>query len=117
MGRRALGAFFLAAGALHFVRPAAYAAIVPRYLPWRPRTLVYASGAAELAGGAGVLHPRSARAAGWWLTATLLAVFPANVEMAVHHARFPRIPRPLLWARLPLQGVFVAWVWRVAVRG
>jgi uncharacterized membrane protein len=48
--------------------------------------------------------------------ATLVAIFPANVEMAVHAERFPRFPRPLLWARLPLQGAIIGWVWRVAIR-
>jgi uncharacterized membrane protein len=113
--RRVLGATFLATGALHFLKPRVYEAIVPRYLPAH-RALVYASGVAEIAGGAGVLHPRTARPAGWWLVATLLAIFPANVEMAVHAERFRRIPEPLLWARLPLQGAIIAWVWRVAIR-
>ena len=115
MKRAVLGATFLAAGALHFLRPRVYVAIMPRYLPAH-RALVYASGAAEMAGGAGVLHPRTRRAAGWWLVATLLAIFPANVEMAVHAERFPRFPQRLLWVRLPLQGAIVAWVWRTAIR-
>ncbi len=106
---------FLAAGALHFHKPRMYEAIMPRYLPAH-RALVYASGVAEMAGGAGLLHPRTARPAGWWLVATLLAIFPANVEMAVHAERFRRFPAPLLWARLPLQGAIIAWVWRVAIR-
>jgi uncharacterized membrane protein len=113
--RRVLGVTFLAAGALHFLKPRTYEAMMPRYLPAH-RALVYASGVAEMAGGAGVLHPRTARPAGWWLVATLLAIFPANLEMAVHAERFRRIPEPLLWARLPLQGAIVAWVWRVAIR-
>ena len=71
---------------------------------------------AEIAGGAGVLSERTRRAAGWWLIATMLAVFPANVNMAVDAERFRAIPRPLLWARLPLQGALIAWIWRVAVR-
>jgi uncharacterized membrane protein len=113
--RAALGATFLATGALHFLRPRVYEAIMPPYLPAH-RALVYASGAAEAAGGAGVLHPRTARPAGWWLIATLVAVFPANVEMALSAERFRAIPEPLLWARLPLQAVIIAWVWRVAAR-
>src|SRR3954452_8427086 len=96
---RLLGIPFLTAGALHFLRPRMYEAIMPRYLPAH-RELVYASGVAELAGGAGVLHPRTPRPAGWCLIATLVAIFPANVEMAVHPERFQRIPKPLLWARL-----------------
>ena len=116
MARALLGAFFLAAGALHFLRPKPYVAIVPDALP-RKRELVYLSGVAEIAGGAGVLAAPTRRAAGWWLIATLVAIFPANVNMAVNAERFRGIPEPLLWLRLPVQGLFVAWVWRVAVTG
>jgi uncharacterized membrane protein len=114
MARLLLGAFFLAAGTLHFLRPNPYVAIVPDSLP-RKRGLVFASGVAEIAGGAGVLAAPTRRAAGWWLIATLLAVFPANVNMAVNADRFS-VSEPLLWARLPVQGLLIAWVWRVAVR-
>ena len=113
--RVALGVTFLATGVLHFLRPRMYEAIMPRYLPAH-RELVYASGVAEIAGGAGVLLARTKRPAGWWLIATLVAIFPANVEMAVHAERFRQIPRPLLWARLPLQGALIAWVWQTAAR-
>src|SRR4051812_16852687 len=115
MSRALLGLTFLVGGTLHFLRPRAYESIMPRYLP-KHRELVFASGVAEIAGGAGVLHRRTARPAGWWLIATLVAIFPANVEMAVHAERFRRIPKPLLWARLPLQGALIAWVWRTAAR-
>jgi uncharacterized membrane protein len=110
-----LGAFFLIAGSLHFLRPKPYVAIVPDALP-RKREIVFASGVAELAGGAGVLVPSTRRLAGWWLIATLLAIFPANVNMAVNAERFPVVPEPLLWVRLPLQGVLIAWVWRAVLR-
>lgn len=105
---------FSAAGILHFVRPALYEPIVPPWLP-APRAVVYASGAAELAGAIGLLHPRTRTAAGWWLIATLVAVFPANVHMAVQAERFRSVPEWALWARLPLQAVFIAWV-RAAMR-
>ena len=110
-----LGTFFLCAGALHFLKPRPYIAIVPDGLP-RKRAIVYASGVAELAGGAGVLIPATRRAAAWWLILTLIAIFPANVNMAVHAERFRRVPEPLLWARLPLQGALIGWVWRAAMR-
>ena len=113
--RLALGTFFLGAGTMHFVKPRAYQSIVPRALPAH-REIVIASGVAELAGGAGVLSTRTARAAGWWLIATLIAVFPANVNMAVNADRYRRVPEPLLWLRLPVQAVLIAWVHRVAVR-
>jgi uncharacterized membrane protein len=115
MPRPVLGAAFVAAGALHFLKPRVYESIMPRYLPAH-RELVYASGAAEMLAGAGVLSARTARPAGWLLIATLVAIFPANVEMAVHPERFRRIPRPLLWARLPVQALLIGWVWSAAVR-
>ena len=115
MARFLLGAFFLAAGTLHFLKPKPYVAIVPDSLP-RKLEIVYASGVAEMAGGAGVLAAPTRRAAGWWLIATLVAIFPANVNMAINAERFRGVPQPLLWARLPLQGLLIAWVWRVALR-
>ena len=113
--RALLGATFVTTGVLHFVRPRVFEAIVPDYLPAH-RELVYASGAAEIAGGAGVLFSKTARPAGWWLIATLLAVFPANVEMAMRAERFKQFPEWALWARLPLQGVLIAWAWLTAAR-
>ena len=110
--RTVLGAFFVGAGLLHFLKPKPYEAIMPEALPAH-RELVYLSGVAEMAGGAGVLADRTLRPAGWWLIATMLAVFPANVNMAVEAERFQDIPEPLLWARLPLQAAIVYWIWRV----
>jgi uncharacterized membrane protein len=110
-----LSLFYVTAGTLHFLRPRIYEAIMPRALPAK-RELVYASGVAEIVGGAGVLHPRTRRAAGWWLIATLIAIFPANVQMALDADRYRAIPAPLLWLRLPLQALLIAWAWRVAVQ-
>ena len=46
----------------------------------------------------------------WWLIATLIAVFPANLHMALHPERYKKIPPHALYARLPFQLVFIAWV-------
>jgi uncharacterized membrane protein len=115
---RAAGPTFVVAGALHFLKPRWYRAIMPDWLPAH-RELVYASGVAEMAGGLGLLapDPRARRWAGRWLVATLIAVFPANLHMALNPERFARIPRGALWARLPFQGVFIAWVLRAGARG
>ena len=108
--RRLFSVFFTASGILHFARPRFYLAIMPDYLPAH-RELVYASGVAEIAGGLGTLHPRTRRAASWWSIATLVAVFPANVHMALNPDRYKRIPggKPALYARLPVQALFIAW--------
>jgi uncharacterized membrane protein len=73
---------------------------------------VLVSGAAEIAGGVGVLVPATRPLARWWLLALLAAVFPANVHMALNPQRYRRIPPPALWLRLPLQAVFARAVWR-----
>lgn len=115
--RALLAAFFTLAGSLHFARPKPYEAIVPPPLSPRKREIVAISGAAELAGAALVLSPSTRRLGRWWLIALLAAIFPANVQMALHPDEVPgldlkRIPRWLLWARLPLQPLLMLWVWR-----
>jgi uncharacterized membrane protein len=114
--RALAGPVFIAAGILHFLRPRMYERIMPPYLPAH-RELVYASGVAEIAGGAALLHPATRRFGMWWLIATLVAVFPANVHMALNHHDYPKVPggRWALYARLPLQLGFIAWV-RAAAR-
>jgi uncharacterized membrane protein len=106
---RLFGPFFVFAGVMHFVIPRQYEAIVPDYLPAH-RELVVASGVAEIAGGLGVMHPRTRRLAGWWSVATLIGVFPANVHMALHPARY-KVPggRIALYLRLPVQLFFIRW--------
>ena len=100
------------AGMLHFLFPRGYARIVPKQLP-SPKALVYLSGVAEIAGGVGLLVPPVSRAAAWGLIALFVAVFPANVYMAVNRIGFSSKPPPTwtLWARLPLQIPLIYWAW------
>ncbi len=110
MGLLLLAGGFVAAGANHFLRPDAYVRIVPPYLP-APRLLVYLSGAFEVLGGLGVLPRRTRSAAGWGLVLLLVAVFPANLHMALHAERFAPIPAWALYARLPLQLALIVWAY------
>jgi uncharacterized membrane protein len=112
--RGAAAIFFIVAGTFHFLKPELYLQIVPPYFP-APQLLVAVSGVAEIVGGIGLLIRPLRRAAGWGLMALLVAVFPANIYMAQHPGQFHFAPW-LLWARLPLQAVFIAWIWFVAVR-
>jgi uncharacterized membrane protein len=109
------GPGLIGSGILHFAVPKAYEAIMPDYLPAH-RPLVYASGVTELAAGAGSLHPSTRRPAGWLGLATMVGVFPANLHMAMHPERYPKLPRAALYARLPMQLVFMYWIWQVCLR-
>jgi uncharacterized membrane protein len=112
-GRILMGALYVTAGTLHFVITRRYVAIMPPYLP-EPHALVLISGAAEIAGGLGVLapFPPLRRAAAWGLVASLIAVMPANIYMVTDHEKFAAIPLWVLWLRLPLQLPLLYWAWR-----
>ena len=83
LSRWILGAFFIAAGINHFLSPETYVAMIPPVLP-APYFLNAFSGAAEILGGAGVFVRPLNRVAGWGLILLLIAVFPANVYVAIH---------------------------------
>jgi uncharacterized membrane protein len=116
LSRAALAAFFTFTGAMHFLRPRFFEAIVPPAIEAQKREAVAISGAAEIAGAALVLAPTSRRLGRWWLLALLVAVFPANIHMAVNPEQIKgldmrKFPRWALWARLPLQPLAMIWVW------
>lgn len=97
--------FYIGAGILHFTKTEFYVKIMPPYIPAH-MAMVYISGAAEIAGGLGLLVPMLRRRAAWGLVALLVAVFPANVYMLTDHQG----PEWILWSRLPLQVLFIWWV-------
>jgi uncharacterized membrane protein len=101
---------FVVAGTMHFVIPKTYEAIIPDYLPAH-RALVYASGVAEIAGGLGSMLPSTRKKARLLNIATLIAVFPANLHMALNPDRYEQVPggKAALYGRLPLQALFLAW--------
>jgi len=107
----ALAGLFAVSGVLHLVRPQVFEPIVPRRLPAR-RELVLLSGVAELACAAALLHPRTRAVAGWASAALLVAVYPANVQMALDAHRDAgrtggRTRLLVALARLPLQAPLV----------
>lgn len=109
-----LAAFYIAGGMNHFLNPGPYLRMMPGYLPWH-HELVAVSGMAEVLGGLGILVPKLRVAAGWALIALLVAVFPANLHVALHGWEGVALPQWVLWARLPFQALFVAWVYWTCV--
>jgi uncharacterized membrane protein len=105
-----LGAIFVLAGANHFFNSDFYTRIMPAYLPWH-LFLVYLSGLFEILLGILLVVPKTTRPAAWGLIALLIAVFPANINMAVSSDQFPEYSFAALLLRLPLQLVLIAWVY------
>ena len=94
--------WFLVGGIAHFVATDVETGIVPPWVP-RPREMVLVSGVFELLGAAGLVWPRTRRAAGWGLVALTIAVTPVHVWMLQRPDLFPAIPYWALVLRLPLQ--------------
>ena len=107
-----LAIFMITAGTLHWVTPDPFVKIVPSFLPY-PLALVYISGVFEILGGVGLLVPPVSQSAAWGLIALFIAVFPANINMAVNRIQMDGILDSdlLRWGRLPLQAVLIAWAW------
>lgn len=107
-----LAAFFIAGGVYHFVKPGFYLEMMPPWLPAHVQ-LVQISGVFEILGGIGVLVPATRTFSGWGLIALLIAVFPANLHMALNPAPWLAKGVPLwgLYIRLPIQAIFIAWAW------
>lgn len=116
IARRVLALFFIVAGVNHFLAPEIYLGMMPAWLPFKEAANLI-SGAAEIAGGIGLLIPRFRRAAAWGLIALLVAIFPANLQVALQGSMpgLDNAPAWLLWLRLPFQIVFIAWVWWVGL--
>lgn len=100
----------LASAVLHTVRPRTYDTVMPAWVP-APRLVNYAAGAAEAVTALGALHPRTRRYARWLGIATMVGVLPAHLDMLRRPEDFPSLPTWSLWARLPLQAVFIRLIW------
>ncbi|MGW4483459.1 DoxX family protein [Amycolatopsis sp. NPDC004368] len=111
-----LAGFLASAGAMHFLRPKQYDALVPEELPGSRRTWTYASGAAELGVAATIALPKTRRLGGLAAALLFVAVFPGNVKMALdfERTRKPVQARAAAWFRLTAQWPLVKWA--LAVR-
>ncbi len=111
----ALGFSFVAVGVAHFTDADFFVRIMPPYLPWHLE-IVYLSGVFEIAGGLGVLLASTRSLARLGLIALLIAVYPANIHMAMNPEPFiaEGMSVAMLYGRLPVQFLFMAWVWWAA---
>jgi uncharacterized membrane protein len=108
-----MAAFYVFAGVNHFLSPDFYLPMMPPYLPFHLE-LVYLSGIAEIVLGVAVLVPSLRSAAAWGIILLLIAVFPANIHIALYNVPLGGAEEGLgawNWVRPPFQAVFIAWAW------
>lgn len=118
---RSMGIFLIITGTAHFIFPKGLDAIVPGFLPGNPRLWTYLSGVAEVVIGIALLKPLSMKIgqtpvrllAAYAAIALFIAVYPANIKMAIDWSSRP-MPSPLYaYARLPLQFGLFYWAWSI----
>lgn len=108
-----MAAFYVFGGFNHLMNPEFYVAIMPPGLP-NPEWLNVLAGLAEIVLGVYVLEPRARVLAAWGIIALLVAVFPANVYVAVENLGTggPGTGNAVLnYVRLPFQALFAVWAW------
>jgi uncharacterized membrane protein len=105
-----LSAALCATGFLHLLSPDSFVAIIPAKLP-SPEWLNVLAGLAEIILGVFLLEPRTRVFAAWGVIALMIAVYPANIHMAMNPDQFPDMSPTALYARLPIQFVMIAIVW------
>ncbi len=108
-----MGIAYVGAGVMHFVNPDFYLPMMPPYLPWHLE-LIYLSGVAEIVLGVAVLVPALRVWAAWGIIALLIAVFPANIHIALYNVPLGGATEGagiLNWVRLPIQALLIAWAW------
>ena len=107
-----LAVFMILAGLSHFFADGIYVKIYPPLLPY-PATMVYLTGVAEVLGGIGLLIPSLSQAAAWGFVILFIAVYPANINMALNNIHIDNIPDGMWFQaiRLPFQFVLIAWAW------
>lgn len=105
-----LAVFFTAAGVNHFIMTDFYRGVMPDYMPF-PDALIAISGVTEVMAGVGLLFRRTRAWAAWGIIAMLLAFMPVHIHMVMAPERYPDIPLWLLWARFPLQALFILWAY------
>jgi uncharacterized membrane protein len=107
--------FYVAGGINHFWHQSSYLNIMPDHYS-HPEALVKISGAAEILGGIGLLVPGARRVSAAGISAMLVVFLDVHLFMLRHQDRFPTVPKWILWARLPLQAVLIAWAWHYTRR-
>ena len=101
-----MGLFYLSIGIKHFTDPDWFVRIVPPILPYKIE-LVYISGFFEVVFGILLVVKHTRYYAGIGLIILLIAVYPANIYLALTNGAALDTTPFIAWGRLPFQFVFI----------
>lgn len=105
-----MAGIYMLAGLAHWAFPKVYLRILPGWVPWK-RFAVWASGVLEVALGIALLVPSWREAALYGIMGMLVAFLPVHTHMITDPRAGRGIPNWVLWMRIPLQGLLIAWAW------
>jgi uncharacterized membrane protein len=119
-GCAAMGVMLVFTGISHFLFPEGMALMLPDFIPFK-KEVIYLTGVIEIAAAAGLLIPRFRKMTAWLLIIFFIAILPANIHAAIHHvnlrtASFDGSGLNYLWFRVPLQILFIAWVYYFGIK-
>ncbi len=108
--RLAMAVALLLVGSDHWIHPERYLPMMPPWIPLHLELVLF-TGAAEVAGGIGLLWKDTRRLAGLMLALYFVAVFPANLHNALNGLAVVGLPEAswYYWARLPFQPLAIWW--------
>lgn len=104
----------------HFVFTKGMTMMIPGFIPFK-ESFVHLTGVFEILLAVGLLVPKFTNISGWALIVFLLLMLPANIYAAMHHVNYQKGTfdgngPPYLWFRVPLQILFIVWIYICAVR-
>ncbi|MBC7654985.1 MAG: hypothetical protein H7098_10995 [Oligoflexus sp.] len=105
-----MGIIYTIAGINHFVMPQFYIKIMPPYLPY-PLVLIYLSGLTEIIAGVLLTIKKTRKLGAWLVIGLLIAVFPANIQMAIDQYHLLGLMFYLSLLRLPFQFLLIYWAY------
>ena len=104
---------YILAGINHFRVPEFYIAIIPQYIPY-PQLMNTLAGIFEILFGLGLIFSATRKFAAWGIVLMLAAFLPVHISMITNAPltiNSTTVNPLLLWLRLALQPVLIAWAW------
>lgn len=119
-GRMAMSIMLVFTGVAHFIYPEGMVLMLPDFIPFKTE-MIYLTGVVEIAGAIGLLIPKIQKLSSWLLIVFFILILPANIHAAIKHvslktADFSGSGTEYLWFRIPLQVLFIAWVYYFGIR-